>query len=98
MGGNDPLNSTRFFNPKFPNISKTIDKENISYLLPNKFQEKFLRLFIKDPSKEENAKKGFIKFVKSCFLSLLLLLLLFFSFTFLLLFFTFLLLTELLAS
>ena len=64
MGGNDPVKSTRFFSPKFPNVSMEIDKKTISYLLPNKFQDKFIRLFVRDSNKEEDAKNGFNKFLK----------------------------------
>lgn len=43
----DPVNSVKFYCKEYPNGPFNIDKEQVSLLLPSKFQEVFIRVYAK---------------------------------------------------
>lgn len=61
----NPVECVKFYNKK--NIKKSffIDKEQVSLLLPAKFCERYLRIYVRSASKISKAKEAFQKYCKN---------------------------------
>lgn len=61
-GEMNPVNSVKFFCKEYPNGPFNIDKDQVSLLLPSKFQECFIRVYAHESSKLPAIKKAFKRY------------------------------------
>ncbi|KAI7871831.1 HD phosphohydrolase domain-containing protein [Spinellus fusiger] len=59
MKDRNPVDSIRFFSKFHDNVSFTIPKEHVSFLIPGQFEEVIIRIFARDPSKSKAIQKAF---------------------------------------
>jgi HD superfamily phosphohydrolase len=62
-GDEDPVSYVKFYdNKNYPYEPKHLEKNHISYMIPNNFSEFILRVYVKDSQKLKAAKVAFVKF------------------------------------
>ena len=56
MKDENPVDKMRFYTKDEPNRPLTVHKDQVSWMLPKVFTEKFIRVYCKEPNKESTAK------------------------------------------
>lgn len=64
-GNKDPVLSTRFFSPKNINEIKKPNSAKFCGILPTNFEEVYMRVYVKDAKKYNDALHGYEKFLKT---------------------------------
>ncbi|OAD78577.1 hypothetical protein PHYBLDRAFT_18303 [Phycomyces blakesleeanus NRRL 1555(-)] len=64
MKDRNPVDSIRFFSKFDDNVSFTIPKQHVSYMIPGQFQEVIIRVFARDPAKSKAIQKAFRSLIK----------------------------------
>ena len=62
MKDKNTVDNIHFFNKNNIKHKFKIHKEQVSLLLPSKFGEKFLRVYVKNPTKVDAAKSAFTRY------------------------------------
>ena len=62
MKDKNPVDSVKFFKKSNPSESFSIKAEEVSLLIPAKFSERYIRVFVKDPKKLTKVKQAFKRY------------------------------------
>eukprot|EP01028_Stygiella_incarcerata_P006446 TRINITY_DN261_c0_g1_i1.p1 TRINITY_DN261_c0_g1~~TRINITY_DN261_c0_g1_i1.p1 ORF type:complete len:336 (-),score=74.59 TRINITY_DN261_c0_g1_i1:141-1148(-) len=63
MKSRNPVNHCHFFGSWTADISFPIRKERVSALIPDNFEERYVRVFVRDPRKKAAAHRAFFNFI-----------------------------------
>ena len=57
MKDENPVDKMRFYTKNEPDRSRTVCKDHVSWMLPEVFTEKVIRVYCKKPNEESTAKE-----------------------------------------
>eukprot|EP01100_Stratorugosa_tubuloviscum_P013612 TRINITY_DN6918_c1_g1_i1.p1 TRINITY_DN6918_c1_g1~~TRINITY_DN6918_c1_g1_i1.p1 ORF type:complete len:476 (-),score=153.34 TRINITY_DN6918_c1_g1_i1:93-1520(-) len=63
MQNQNPVDGVKFYNKFEPSVSFTLDKKNVSLLIPNEFSERYVRIYCRNPTQAADAQAAFRNFI-----------------------------------